>query len=168
MRAERVRARVRQIAERHVLPDGSERRRALPHLVVLPAPAQLVRRRRPALERRAPQHERAVDENAVEPKRVQVRVLQRGKHGTVAQRDDPASELRGALGVEPPQEVANADGLELGHQRRPLARVVASDLLELGELVARSKIQVTVGKRVRPEHAARHQRGRNTRLDTTA
>ena len=52
-------------------------------------------------------------------------------------RDRPATQLRDALGIGVTQEVADAVGRVLRHQRRPLARDLLADRLQLGELLAR-------------------------------
>ena len=58
-----------------------------------------------------------------------------------------------------PQEVPDAVGLVVGHERRALARDALADPLELGEPVTWGEVDLLVGERVRPEHPARDRRG---------
>ncbi len=71
-----------------------------------------------------------------------------------AQRDLPHAQLRRPLRVGGAQEVADAVGLELGHQHRAAAREPVAQALELAELRARGEVGGAVGEHVAPHDAA--------------
>ena len=165
LRATRHPGRLIPAPERQVLEDRRRALRPLPHLVVAAAPDELVARRRPARRGPPAQDERAVDEQPVEADAVDVGGLALAQDGAVGQVVEASPQLRGALRVEPPQEMAHAVGLVGGHQRRPLAREVVSDRLELVQLPARCEQDVVVLERVRPEHAGGDRQRRDGGLD---
>ena len=127
-------------------------RGTLPDVVPLPSQDEAVRGARAALDRRAPEHERPVGE--------EIRVAEPVDVGVVAGRDDRAvgerhladAELRCALGIELAQEVADAVGLVLRHQRRALAGEQLADLLQLDQLASRGDPRRAVAENVRVEN----------------
>ncbi len=135
-------------------------RRPLPYLVIVAGEDQFVGGGRPALARVLPQHQGAVGEQALlgrgEHEVIGVRPGALGGVSPVAAGDLPASELRGAFGIEFTQEMPDAVGLVLGHQRRPLAGELFADLLELGKLGARRDPGVVIGEHVRNQYPGRH------------
>ena len=156
-------------AERHVLEDLALRsRRALPDVVPATAADARIHGRRPARDRRAPQHQRPVEEQARVRELVDVRGLELLQGPAAAQQDLPAAQLRRALRIALPQKVAHPVRLVLGHQGRPLARDLGADLLELRVPVAGREVDLVVREHVRPHDAAREQHAEHGGLHASA
>ena len=130
------------------------RRRTLPDVVPLAPEDERVGRARAALDRRASEDERPVGEQIRVAEPVEVGVRARRNDRSVDQRHLADAQLRGALGVEPAQEVADAVGLVLGHQRRAVAGEDVPDLLR-ARRAARAGRPTPRGSRARSTRARR-------------
>ena len=140
----------------------------LPDLVVAPAPDEPVDGRRAARERAAPQDERPVVEHAVEPEAVDVRPGRLRRAACPLRQVVVApAQLGRRLRIGRAQEMADAVGLVVGHQSRPLAGDPLADRLELVQLAARREPDVVVLVPVRPENPAARSRAATTAAATT-
>ena len=146
-------SRLQRVSERKVLENRRIRVGPLPDVVVAAAPHELINRRRSALHRRVGEHERLVDQDSVESKLVEIGVGPLCERLAVEQGNEAPPALRCPLGVHPPQKVADAVRLGVGHQRRALSREAMADCLQLGQLSPRRQPDIRVRKPVRPQDA---------------
>src|SRR5262245_58475584 len=91
--------------------------RTPPVPVVASTPDEAVDRGRTARGRPPPQHERPVDEDAIESEAVDVGRLTLVQDAPVAKVVEPPPELGCALGIQPAEEVPRAVRLVRRHQR---------------------------------------------------